>query len=401
MSVIWIVNHYAGGPSHQATRSFDFAKQFGEQGHDVTIFASSFSHYTLHDVQSHKGWLPASEEIDGVKFVWVKTYPYTANDWRRSLNMLTFTAGTLWAGLTRRQRPDAVFGVTVHPLAAWAGWLLAKLKKGRFFLEVTDLWPDTLIEMGAIRPRGISARIMAGFERFLMNRAQHIIMYWPHADLYTTKLGIPREKVVWVPHCVDLSRYQPPTDYHGDYEEPFTIMYAGGLTSEYGLEAVISAAHILQERGETRAKFVLMGGGTDKEALQAAAAELSLGNVEFRPAVPKTELSSAMRDADAFVFTRQGLQMFKEYGISNNKLCDYFAGGRPILYACEARNNPIEDAGAGISVAAENPTALADAVVQMLELPAEERARMGTAGYAHALANHDVRKLASKVLELL
>ena len=118
---IWIVNHYADPPDGMATRSVDLARRFVERGHPTTIFASNFNHYRFAPVTS-LGWrLWRGQVVDGVRFVWIRTFPYLLNDWRRAINMATFTVIVLLAGLFERPRPDVVIGVSVHPLAALAG----------------------------------------------------------------------------------------------------------------------------------------------------------------------------------------------------------------------------------------------------------------------------------------
>ena len=401
MATIWILNHYAEPPDRQATRSYDLAKQLVHQGHQVTIFASSFSHYSLREERLHRSERCKTEDIDGVRFVWIRTFPYSRNDWRRSLNMISFGWRAFWAGLRQRDRPDVIIGVTVHPLAALSAYLLSRRNKSRFFFEITDLWPQTLLDMGALSPRSPVTWALRVLERFLLKRADKILTLWPSADKYTSSLGISETKVVWVPHCVDMSRYRTLEEYDGRGDSSFKVMYLGGHTIEYGLDLILDAAAILQREGVNRAHFVFVGGGTEKPHLVQRAKEMGLANVEFRDPVPKDEIERVMSEADAFIFSRRNLQLFLEYGISNNKLCDYLASGRPILYACEARNNPVADAGAGVTVRPEDPQALADAVVTLMDTAPEDRVRMGRDGRAYVEKYHDVGVVAAKLEALI
>src|ERR671936_3210825 len=116
---IWVVNHYADPPDGLATRTYDIARRWVEAGHPTTIFVSSFSHYRLKPARRIPGarlWW--EEEIEGVRMVWVRSPGYRNNDWRRVINMVTFSAVALLAGIFRRDGCDVVIGVSVHPLAA-------------------------------------------------------------------------------------------------------------------------------------------------------------------------------------------------------------------------------------------------------------------------------------------
>ena len=401
MATIWILNHYADTPDRQATRSYDIGRELVRRGHRVTIFASSFSHYTLREERLQAGERSMVEEVDGVRFVWLKTFPYSRNNWRRFLNMAGFAWRAYRVGSSQVDSPDVIIGVTVHPLAALSAYLLSRRKKSRYFFEITDLWPQTLIEMGILSRRSPATWALRLLEKFLLRRAEKIITLWPHADRYITSLGIPESKVVWIPHCVEMSRYPGLDGYDGTLGSTFTIMYIGGHTSEYGLNSIIDAAQILEQSNTNRARFVFVGGGTEKNNLMRRAQEMGLTNVEFRDVVPKHDIARVLSEAGAFVFSRRSLQLFKEYGISNNKLCDYLASGRPILFACEARNNPVKEADAGITVKPEDPQALADAVVTLMKATPAERVRMAQNGRDYAEKHHDVVLVAAKLEALI
>jgi glycosyltransferase involved in cell wall biosynthesis len=130
------------------------------------------------------------------------------------------------------------------------------------------------------------------------------------------------------------------------------------------------------------------------------AKELQLRNVEFRELVPKGKVPELMNEADAFVFCLQDLPLYR-YGISLNKMCDYLASSRPILFAGESAYNPIRDAGAGICTPPENPGALAEAIHHLISLTHEERAQMGQNGLEHLKKYHDIRVLAARLEEVL
>src|SRR5207249_3129062 len=123
--------------------------------------------------------------------------------------------------------------------------------------------------------------------------------------------------------------------------------------------------------------------------------------VEFRPRVPKSEIGKVMSEGDAFLFHIRELASLRKYGISANKLYDYMSSGRPIIYAVNSRNNPVEEAGAGVSIPAESPTALAEAVLHLVSLTPEERIEMGRNGLEYLLKHHDIRLLAERLERVL
>ena len=366
----------------------------------MTIFAAGFNHYSRKEERIRSGEKYCEENVNGVRFIWLKTFPYQGNDWRRVVNMMSYSWRAFRIGSRFAHSPDAIIGVSVHPLAAFAASLLARKKRSRFFFEVTDLWPETLIAMGKLSRIGFPARILRALEEHLYHRAEKIIMLLGHTQEYVAGLGESPEKIVWIPNGADLSRFASLPPYDGEFSETFTIMYVGGFVRSNRIDVILEAARIQQSCGHHNVRFVLVGDGSDKQRLTKLAHALALENVQFRPLVPKTEVVQVMAGANAFIFSLANLPLYK-YGISLNKMCDYLASGRPILFAGDSTYNPIRDAAAGISVPAEDPAALSRAIDHLMSLTPEERVRMGQNGLEHFKKHHDIRILADRLEQVL
>lgn len=398
---IWVVNHYADPPDGLATRSFDLARRWVEKGHPTTIFVSNFSHYSHRPVRAvpfPRLWL--EEDVQGVRMLWLSCPEYSGSDWRRVINMIVFALLAVVAGAARRPRPDVVIGVSVHPLAALAGWTLARLRRARFFFEVTDLWPETLIEFGMLRQDSFTAQWMKRLERFLFRHSERIIMLWRHTDDYVESQGVSRDRIVWIPHGVELSRYEELDPYTGVASKPFRVMFLGGFVSANSLETILDAAAELKKRGRSDIKLLLIGSGQDRDAIIERARGLGLDNVDFPAAVPKAQIAKAMAQADAFIYGLRDLPLYR-YGISLNKLTDYLAAGRPIIFFGNSTYDPVAEARAGFSVPPGDPKAVADAIEKLAALNPSERKAMGQRGREFLLGHHNIPNLAEKFLGVL
>jgi len=398
---IWIVNHYADPPDGHATRTFDLARRLVEAGHPVTIFVSNFSHYRFARMRKPPpGRLWWSEEISGVRFIWVSTPPYRENDWRRLINVMSFSGLVLLAGARQRLRPDAVIGVSVHLLAGLSAYLLARRYRARFFFEETDLWPQALIDSGQIRANGLSARGMRWLQRFLYRRAERIIEFMPYTGDYVESLGVSRDKIVWIPHGVELDRYRDLEPYTGEIHGHFRVMFLGGMLRYNAIDTILDTAAVLKERGRTDIRFLMVGAGRDREAAIREAAERGLDNVEFPDPVPKQEIASKLSEADAFIYGLHDLPLYR-YGVSLNKLTDYLAGSRPIIFCGSSAYDPVRQVGAGFGVPPDNPIAAADAVERLVGLTPQERVQMGRNGRHFLEENHNIPRLAERLLSAL
>ncbi|UVL85606.1 glycosyltransferase family 4 protein [Pseudomonas sp. B21-028] len=400
MKNVWIFNHYAQEPGGAGgTRHYQLAKNLPAYGWKASIIAASVEH------QSGRQRLDVSEavrldEYAGIPFLWLKTSEYKGNGTARMRNMLEYTWQVVKPGrLSALNKPDVIIGSSVHPFAAAAGAILAWRHNVPFVFEVRDLWPETLIDMGRLGRNSMIARTLRVLEKWLYKRAKRIVVLLPKAHEYIVPMGIDAKKIAWIPNGVDLQDFPRPEDkVAGD---GFTLMYFGAHGPANGLDNVLRAQHIIEENPEmSHVQLRIIGNGPCKAELIALAGELGLKRVSFEDPVPKREIPALAAQADAFVFNLINAPVFK-YGISSNKLFDFMAGQRPVLFCCDAGNNPIEDSGSGFTVEPGNPKALADAVTRLSSLTTAERMAMGNAGRHYVEVEHGFDKLAGSLAHCL
>ncbi len=206
---VWILNHSAVTPDLPGgTRHFDIGKEFVEKEHNVVIFASDY-HYSLRKyIKTKKANIFKKEYIGSIEFYWIRTFPYSKNNWRRVVNMLSYFFKTIYVGIKIKQKPEVIVGSSVHLLAVLAAYIIAKIKRSKFIFEVRDLWPQTLIDLGNYNKNNLFIIFMRQLEKYLYIKAKKIITLLPKASEYITKLGIPDEKIVWIPNGVDLKMFR-------------------------------------------------------------------------------------------------------------------------------------------------------------------------------------------------
>jgi glycosyltransferase involved in cell wall biosynthesis len=177
-------------------------------------------------------------------------------------------------------------------------------------------------------------------------------------------------------------------------------MFLGGMLFYNAIDTILDAAAVLKERGRGDIKFLLVGAGRDREALIRRAGELGLSNVEFPEPVPKRQIATMMGEADAFIYGLHDLPLYR-YGVVLNKLTDYLAGGRPIIFSGSSPYDPVREVGAGFSVPPDNPTAVADAVERLVALTPAQRVFMGQNGRRYLEEHHNIPRLAERLLNAM
>ncbi len=397
---VCLINQAATTPEMPGgSRHFDFAKELTERyGCRVTIVAAARNHLT----RRHSTAALHESDYRGVRFLWIRTAQYESNDWRRLLNMASFAANTVLQSKALGS-PDVIIGSTPQMLSALSALIIARRTGARFILEVRDLWPQALVDLGVLSQGSITTRLLRNVERILCRHASKIIVLARGSKDYMLSLGIPAERVVYIPNGVDLSSFEV-TEERTETRKRMSVnghlvaMYAGAHGAANGLETLLETAKEL--RKQSGLQIILVGDGPSKRSLEAVASEEHLDNVRFLDAVPKREIPNLLNAADILVITLKDVEAFK-YGVSPNKIFDYMAAGRPVICAVGGEMmQMIHDADAGLVVAPEDPAAMAEAIVQLYESPVE-RDRLGENGRQYVRRFHSREQLASRLFDSL
>lgn len=377
----------------------------------MTIFVSGFSHRTRTQERLEGKQRYRRQNIDAVNFVWLRTSPYYGgNDWRRVVNMLSYSFRVIPLGIRFGESPDVILASSPHPFAGLAGWLLAKLKKARFTFEVRDLWPETFVEIGSYNNKSLIVKLLRVLEKFLYHRARKIIVLLPKASEYITGLGIPGDKIVYIPNGVSPEMFSDASaKLPGELDEIISdlkskgkllVGYTGAHGIANALDTIIEAAEVLQDQGTEKVHFLLVGDGQEKQGLAEKARGLRLSNISFFDSIPKYAVPALLSSID--IAMRAGRKSgLGKYGISPNKVFDYMAGARPVIWTTNSANNPVAEAHCGISVPPEEPGKLAKAIMKLCDLSDRERQEMGMRGHEYVMKYHSVPVLVNTLLEAI
>lgn len=75
-------------PEGQSSRTYDYATELAQLGHQVTMFTSSYNHFTKEEyLGKYEKW--REERFEGVRVFWLKTTPYQGNGLKRVFNMFS------------------------------------------------------------------------------------------------------------------------------------------------------------------------------------------------------------------------------------------------------------------------------------------------------------------------
>jgi glycosyltransferase involved in cell wall biosynthesis len=395
---IWYLSAH-DQPKGISSRTYDFSQELVKRGHRVTMFTNSYCHFThVERLSHHEKW--RIEEIDGIRVVWLHTFPYIGNGWRRGVNMLSNAWRALQVARALSDKPDVVIGPSVPLGTGWAASRIAGMKGAAFVFEVRDVWPIALVDDGGLSKRSPVYYSFRLLEKYLYRKSQRISATMPFIYQHVSESGSNPEKVTWIPNGVNFERYSGLDTYDGGENLPLVAMYVGGFGNAHDVITIVRAARIFQQNGNDKYRFVLIGDGVKRSECRHEASLHALSNIEFRDPIPKSEVPRVQMEADILIAAVLDSAAYR-FGLNLNKMFDYLASGRPVIFSGNAPNDPVAESGAGFSIPPEDPEAMAGALQKLLDMSPAERIELGKRGRRYVENAFDIKKLTEHMEVLL
>jgi glycosyltransferase involved in cell wall biosynthesis len=294
---------------------------------------------------------------------------------RRALHYVLFSAGAFLLAIFAAGPCTVVFvGTDPFPLVFLAFWL-ARFKRARLVLDERDLYPETALALGVLRP-GPSARALASLARRLRRRADHVVVATPGQYRRLAAEGLSEAKLTLLPNAdVYLARDAPPSP------TPEVVLpalpdgvrrwavYAGGYGRANDVALLLDAFAALADRPEVG---LLMIGTGEKAPLVARARNRGV-NVHALGALPRRTCRALLARSALGLHAYVPVPLFAD--ALPSKIYDYLAQGCPVLFAGTGdAAELLARSGAGVSVPPGDTEAFAR-VLRLLLVDEPERLR--------------------------
>jgi len=403
---IWILNHYVNPPGGVGgTRHLDIAKGLASLGNHVTIFASDYDHgrKERHSIREYN---IVTNKYGSAKLILLPTTPYRGNGLDRVLNMISYAPAMLLES-RKHSKPDIIVGSSVHLLAPFVGAILARRYNIPFCFEIRDVWPATLIEIGGMHKLHPIVLALKQIELFLYRRSDHVISLLPSIGPYLSSNGINQDNWSFIPNGVDIDRF----DEAAQNEElsipkewlnaNFRFAYAGAHGKPNALDTIIDGIALAYPTLGENAHFIFVGDGTEKNRLEKRCRDLGLQRVvHFTGYISKNKVPFILKNASVLLVSMLKSDIYK-YGVSLNKLFDYMAAARPIIFCGNSESVPGSKSGGIMFVPPEDPEALANKIIEVVKMPLCKLDAMGQKAREYVEVNHNIKYLANKFSEAL
>jgi len=401
MHILFLSHYYPPEVNAPASRTSEHCREWVRAGHEVTVITCAPNHPSGKIYPGYRNKLLHREKIDGVQVVRVWTF-LAANEGftRRTLNYLSYMFGAALA-LPRIRRPDIIVSTSPQFFCGLTGLLAKWMRRAPWVLEVRDLWPESIVTVGAMR-KGRLIRFLEWLETRAYRNADRIVSvtdsFVPHIS---ERLKVPKPIDV-IKNGVDLTMFRREGDRSDAKRQlgldgKFVAAYVGTHGMAHGLDTLLDAAQLL--KSEPRVVTLLVGDGAERERLVVRAAEMGLENVRILGQRPKSDMPMVWAATDVSVIHLKRSETFKK--VLPSKMFEAMAMECPIVLGVEGEAKALlEAAGAGIAITPESAEELATAVASLADAP-ELAASYGRAGGAHVREHFDRSRLAQRYLDVL
>jgi glycosyltransferase involved in cell wall biosynthesis len=364
-------------------RGLPFARELARRGHEVEVL-TGFPNYPGGRVYPGYRIRPWQREImNGIVVHRVPSYPsHDRSGFRRFATYTSFAISASALGPFVVRKPDVVY--VYHPpiTLGLPAMMLRMLKRCPFVYDVQDLWPDTVVSCGMMNNRALLA-MLTWWCRVVYRQADRIVVLSPGFKNALVSRGVPDGKIDVIYNWADeesihrVGRNEALAEQLG-MAGRFNIVFAGTMGIAQALDSVLEAARLCAPMHKD-AQFVFVGGGIDKARIESKSQAMGLTNTRFLPRQPMEAIGDILALADVLLVHLRSDPLFRITIPSKTQA--YMAAGRPILMAVPGdAASLVEQAGAGVTCASEEPAALADAVVRLHAMSSVERRAMGVNG---------------------
>lgn len=402
MHILFLCHYFPPEVNAPASRTYENAKRWVQAGHRVTVLTCHPSHPGGKVYPGYANSVHAWEEMDGIQVLRVGTY-LSANKGfvRRTANYVSYMLSAM-AQCWRVRDVDLVVSTSPQFFCGMAGYFVSRFKRRSWVLEIRDLWPESIIAVGAITNRRVIG-LLEGVESFLYRKADHIISLTKAFRRHIMARGVSSEKISVITNGADLDRYVPGERMNdirrelGLGEEMFVAAYIGTHGMAHGLDTVLRAAKLLEK--EKNIHFLLVGDGANRDALLQEKERLGLTNVTMLGQQPKEKMPLFLAAADACLVLLIKSELFKT--VLPSKIFEAMATGRPIVLGVEGESQElVEEGHCGLCIEPENEAALAQAMLDLAANP-KLRADLGANGQVFVARRFNREVLAQEYLDIL
>jgi len=406
MRLVYLSHYFPPESNAPAARVHELSRALVRLGHEVHVVTGQPSH--PHGV-IYPGYRAAEyrrDEVDGIQVHRVPTFPAANRGVLvRGLGYAAMPAAQVAYAARRLPPVDLVLATSPQIFTGLAGLALARLRRIPFVLEVRDLWPESIVSVGALPPRHPVIRALERLEHRLYRGAAGIVSVTDSFVAHFLAHGVDPARIAVIKNGADLDLFDPETppaplrERLGVAANALLVLFCGTIGMAHDVGLLARAAAILPP--DLDVHFVIVGDGAGRAALAAEITALGVGaRVHLLPAVPRHEVPGLLAAADVSAVVLRDSPTFA--GVLPSKIFEAMAMRTPIVLGVRGEAQAlVEAAHAGLAFSPGDPNALLASLRALADLGVTGRHALGMAARDHVLLHHDRNRQAGQLARFL
>lgn len=320
MRITYIHQHFVLPGEPGGSRPYEFARRMAAAGHEVTMICGRDE--------------AMDKTVDGIH-VRRLAIPYR-NEMSKRERIVSFFNFLVRASAVAARVPADVIYASSTPLTVAVPGIVAKFtQRAPLVAEIRDLWPEVPIKLGYLN-NPVAIFLAKQLEKAFYAASSEVVALSPSmAD--GVKEVAPKKRVTVIPNASDFERFDVPAEQRAAFRreqgwgDDVVAVYAGGFGMSYQLEWLVDLAAQLRRDGVENVRFVLLGQGSDSDALYQRAENAGLdADAMFLGRQPKEAVAKYVSAADIALSPLRDDPCLE--GNSLNKVFDAMAASRPVVF---------------------------------------------------------------------
>ena len=402
MKILFITDNFPPERNAPAKRTFEHTKQWAKIGHDVTIItgAPNFPKGKVFNGYRNKIYQSQIKDRILIKRVWTYIAPNKGFA-LRIIDYISFMISSIVCGLFTKKH-DIVIATSPQFFSAISGYFISIFKRSTFILEIRDLWPESIVTVGAMNESSFIIKVLYKISLFLYKKAKIIVCVTNSFKQDLINKGIEPRKIIVIKNGFNIESIIPPTktitQIENEYKlnrNDFIISFIGTIGMAHGLNVIIEAS----KKVNNNIKFLIVGDGAKRDELKKISIDENLKNILFISSISWQEIINLNQIISANLVHLINEPLFKK--VIPSKIFESMALKKPIIMGVKGESSEIiQDAQCGISMRPEDPNSLNDAINKLLDNPQLVK-DLSENGYKYVQNKHNRTILANQMIEFL
>jgi glycosyltransferase involved in cell wall biosynthesis len=348
---------------------YELGKAFLRKGHEVFAITSVPGYFPRGDLRKYRKKILVKEIYDGIHLIRLslpklpRQIPFARAIWQFSLPII------LAVPLFFIKKPDVTLVYSPPLPLSLTGWLVSFLRGIPFVLNVQDLFPQSVIDLGLLR-NPVFIGLAEAMEKFIYRRASLITVHSSSNKNHVITKGVDPDKISVIHNWVDIDFIKPgpKENYFRDQYDlngKFVVSFAGILGYSQDIDVILQSAKQLESFKNIQ--FLIVGDGVYKPRILRRAKEMNVINMTFLPMEPRENYPQVLYASDISLST---LYSFVRTPVVPSKILSIMASGIPVIATMDLSGDAskiINDAKCGFALPPEDPRLLSEAILKLYD----------------------------------